>query len=155
MTYADKLKDPRWQKRRLAIMERDGWQCANCHEAKMTLAVHHRIYYEGRDPWEYDDGLLVTLCERCHDHEHKCRTEVEECAGRMLLAEGFSAYDAGRMLVSIARLVNYPFPWPRFVTIKFLVWLLSGEAETAVILNDAFTAFAEKAKRAVKDAGKP
>lgn len=26
-TYAEKLKDPRWQKRRLEIFERDDWTC--------------------------------------------------------------------------------------------------------------------------------
>ncbi len=27
MTYAEQLKDPRWQKRRLEILQRDEWRC--------------------------------------------------------------------------------------------------------------------------------
>jgi len=27
MTYKEKLLDPRWQKKRLEVLERDGWAC--------------------------------------------------------------------------------------------------------------------------------
>lgn len=29
-SYAEKFKDPRWQKKRLKIMERDNWKCCEC-----------------------------------------------------------------------------------------------------------------------------
>lgn len=64
MNYTDKLKDPRWQKKRLAIMERDGWKCLKCLDEKSTLHVHH-LSYSG-EPWEAPDDQLVTLCEHCH-----------------------------------------------------------------------------------------
>ncbi len=35
--YLEKLKDPRWQKKRLAVMERAGWKCQCCSETKKTL----------------------------------------------------------------------------------------------------------------------
>jgi hypothetical protein len=58
-------KDPRWQKRRLQIMERDGWACVACRRTDETLHVHHKAYYGM--PWEVSDHDLQTLCEKCHE----------------------------------------------------------------------------------------
>ncbi len=68
--YADKLKDPRWQKKRLEVMKRDGFACSCCSDTKSTLAVHHRYYISGRLPWEYPLWSLRTLCEMCHKDNH-------------------------------------------------------------------------------------
>lgn len=65
-TYSEKLRDPRWQKKRLEIMQRDGFKCQNCNANDITLNVHHACYLKGREPWEYDDDILITLCEECH-----------------------------------------------------------------------------------------
>lgn len=70
MTYAEKLKDPRWQKKRLEILNRDGWSCQFCGNTKSTLHVHHKAY-QGNNPWETDDDLLEVLCEDCHDIESR------------------------------------------------------------------------------------
>jgi len=77
-TYSEKLKDPRWQKLRLKILERDGWECQFCGDEKNTLHVHHKRYFPGIEPWEYDRGHLLTLCEDCHQREYKCRDKVEQ-----------------------------------------------------------------------------
>ena len=37
--YSQKLKDPRWQKKRLQILERDEWNCQICHDNESTLVV--------------------------------------------------------------------------------------------------------------------
>lgn len=65
MSYAEKLRDPRWQKKRLQIFERDGWRCVICHRDNQNLQVHHAVYAK-RAPWEYPDHVLQTLCESCH-----------------------------------------------------------------------------------------
>lgn len=67
MTYAEKLKDPRWQKRRLEILQRDEWGCQHCGDETSTLHVHH-FWYEG-EPWDAPDEALLSLCERCHEAE--------------------------------------------------------------------------------------
>jgi hypothetical protein len=69
--YSEKLKDPHWQKKRLEILKRDDFKCRNCYNDSKTLHVHH-IYYlkEYKNPWEYDNDLLITLCESCHEIEH-------------------------------------------------------------------------------------
>lgn len=67
MTYAEKLKDPRWQKKRLEIMERAGFKCEACGDSKETLHVHHGYYERGFDPWDYEDATLWCLCASCHE----------------------------------------------------------------------------------------
>ena len=74
--YSEKLKDPRWQKKRLEILERDGWTSKVCHDKKSTLHVHH-LWYEGKEPWEVSEDSLVTLCESCHEEETATRIELE------------------------------------------------------------------------------
>lgn len=72
MTYSDKLKDPRWQKKRLKILERDNWRCQYCNDNKNTLHIHHFSYCD--EPWESEDIELITTCEICHliIEEFKC-----------------------------------------------------------------------------------
>lgn len=70
MTYEDKLKDPRWQKRRLQVFERDNFTCLSCNSTDRTLHVHHLKYFPNKDPWEYDLHYLITYCEKCHQTEH-------------------------------------------------------------------------------------
>lgn len=67
-TYSELLRDPRWQKMRLKIMERDGFKCRCCGNEKVTLNVHHKVYKSGKKPWEYHAHQLVTACEKCHAH---------------------------------------------------------------------------------------
>lgn len=76
--YSQKLKDPRWQKKRLEILERDEWTCQICYDSESTLVVHHRKYLPSTDPWDYPDDLLVTLCEDCHEAERTERPEFEK-----------------------------------------------------------------------------
>jgi hypothetical protein len=66
MTYADKLKDPRWQKIRLEILNRDDWACQYCGDKETTLHVHHLCYAKSRNPWDVEHDALITYCEICH-----------------------------------------------------------------------------------------
>jgi hypothetical protein len=65
--YADKLQDPRWQKKRLEIFCRDNWACTNCKDTGNSLCVHHFLYIPNLEPWDYPNNLLTTLCELCHN----------------------------------------------------------------------------------------
>lgn len=70
-SYSEQLKDPRWQKKRLEIFNRDKFTCVQCGNFKSTLHVHHANGYQnGLMPWEYPDVELLTLCESCHTKEH-------------------------------------------------------------------------------------
>ena len=70
--YAKLLESQEWKTRRDEIIERDGHKCAICNlpEPEVQLHVHHRQYYLGLLPWEYEDDDLITLCESCHRKIH-------------------------------------------------------------------------------------
>lgn len=70
-SYSDKLKDPKWQRKRLEIMERDEFTCQWCGSSKETLHVHHINYEKGADPWAYGDDNFITLCADCHERAEK------------------------------------------------------------------------------------
>lgn len=78
MTYSEKLKSPLWQKRRFDILNRDNFTCQICNSTDKTLHIHHRHYINGRDPWDYPNELLVTLCETCHKLEESNVAKAEE-----------------------------------------------------------------------------
>jgi hypothetical protein len=90
-TYGEKLRDPRWQKRRLEILQRDEWTCQSCLSTTDMLTVHHK-YYEG-EPWDVPDGALVTLCEECHTAEAEARPAADKELMRMLHGTPFLADD--------------------------------------------------------------
>lgn len=72
--YSKKLLDPRWQKLRLEVLASSDWKCAWCGNGLSdgeTLHVHHRQYFKGREPWEYEPGQLEVLCKGCHQDEHE------------------------------------------------------------------------------------
>lgn len=74
MKYEELLKDARWQKKRLEIMQRDNFTCAYCGkglESGVTLNVHHIYYVKNNKPWEYPNDSLITLCAECHERQHK------------------------------------------------------------------------------------
>ena len=65
-TYTDQLKDPRWQRKRLEVMQRADFSCEDCYSTDETLHIHHTYYEKGLLPWEYPDQSLRCLCEECH-----------------------------------------------------------------------------------------
>lgn len=75
--YSQKLRDPRWQKMRLQVMNRDEFSCQFCGDPTTTLNVHHRWYVAGREPWDYPLDSLLTLCEVCHAEETASLRESE------------------------------------------------------------------------------
>lgn len=104
--YAKKLRDPRWQKTRLKVLDRDKWMCQECYDISKPLNVHH-CYYDGyKNPWEYPLGSLVTLCEDCHKSESD--PEIKEVAldqiDKFLKEYGYltsNIFDVGHLLAGI------------------------------------------------------
>lgn len=66
MKYSDKLRDPRWQKKRLEILEAAAFTCEDCGNKENELQVHHCFYAKGREPWEYNRNSLICVCVDCH-----------------------------------------------------------------------------------------
>jgi len=65
-TYSEKLKHPKWQKKRLEILNRDKFTCKLCGDTESTLHVHHLEYKPNTEPWDYPNANFKTLCEYCH-----------------------------------------------------------------------------------------
>lgn len=70
-TYSDLLKDPRWQKKRLEVFNRDNFTCLMCGSGEETLHVHHERYC--KNPWDVSSKYLQTLCFRCHEVAEVCK----------------------------------------------------------------------------------
>lgn len=99
MTYSEKLRDPRWQKKRLEVFQRDGFSCRCCGSITETLNVHHKRYTG--NPWDAPLDDLETLCEGCH----KNRTEFDE------LSRALSTNDALMLMAAFNSLLQGPgFP---------------------------------------------
>ena len=94
-SYQKLLRDPRWQKKRLEIMNRDGFQCVDCGAEDKTLNVHHLYYGAGLAPWEYENSSLVTLCEECHEIEHGTASQSERDFLQTLKSVGFRSNEMG------------------------------------------------------------
>jgi hypothetical protein len=69
-SYAQKLRDPRWQKKRLEVMQANDFSCEICGDKESTLNIHHKQYLRGHEPWEYNKNQLSCLCEFCHEETH-------------------------------------------------------------------------------------
>ncbi len=101
--YFKNFKNPRWQKKRLEILERDEWKCSVCDDKESTLVVHHFWYGNIKDdtsgklrrrlPWEYDNKDLTTLCEECHQEEHELRQDSEADLLQILKQQHFRYED--------------------------------------------------------------
>ena len=104
MTYKEKLQTEDWRIRRIWIIQKDNYVCQVCgklgfdeclvitglgdgdnveqleepiiapDEDSLELNVHHTCYRYGRDPWDYPDKELVTLCPECHKKIHEEQT---------------------------------------------------------------------------------
>jgi 5-methylcytosine-specific restriction endonuclease McrA len=99
MTYSEKLKDPRWQKKRLEILSRDNWTCIDCSDSKKTLTVHH-CRYSG-EPWEIENNFLMTLCMDCHESR-----QSEEGDAKLMVAQISSMMDANEFHDFVSRLAG-------------------------------------------------
>lgn len=67
MSYKEKLLDERWKEKRRIILYRDSNMCRKCGSLE-NLQVHH-CYYDDKEPWEYEDISIITLCRHCHEFE--------------------------------------------------------------------------------------
>jgi len=105
LRYSEKLRDPRWQKKRLFILERDEWACKKCGARDKTLHVHHKYYIADKEPWDVPDQCLVTLCFECHEEEGQDK-DLQEWVIRGFLDFGFFNTDFNEKLVTADTLIS-------------------------------------------------
>ncbi len=63
--YSRKLANPKWQKKRLKILNRDKFTCKLCNDQDTELQVHH-LKYTVDEPHLEPEINLITYCDDCH-----------------------------------------------------------------------------------------
>jgi hypothetical protein len=140
--YSEKLKDPRWQKKRLEIFKRDGWACRYCFDSESMLAIHHTFYKANCDPWDYPDESLVTLCRSCHEAETQARGEVNATLIDVLRELPYTSVgDLARGLHDI--LYGGWSGYPGEVALSIVCWLLETPSKFNAVANDYFKTIGE------------
>ena len=76
--YQEKLRHPKWQEKRLRIMDRANFTCEWCGSKDKPLHVHHGYYERGREPWDYPDDTLYCICEDCHPAAESLKLAVHK-----------------------------------------------------------------------------
>lgn len=99
MTYSNKLKSPKWQKKRLDILNRDSFTCQMCGDTETELHVHHNKYIG--EPYNTPDEFLQTFCKHCHEIETYLNKINENLIFVHKLSKNvFSKLKSGKILVS-------------------------------------------------------
>lgn len=127
MTYSEKLKDPRWVafrndfvSRRLRDMGEGDKYCPECGEdsgLNPRWHVHHRRYFTGREPWDYDDDEdLRLICGPCHERVHALEERARDFIRAMapnvcfefaqVMAELEAAQARGLLKIALAHAKN-------------------------------------------------
>jgi len=132
MAYSDLLKDPRWQRKRLEILERDDFTCQKCYETTKTLHVHHKVYSKQKvDPWTYADNVLITLCEDCHQSVSDNIKESIHNLGESLKLAGFFPDHIDRISNAFrdAKLMEHP----SIISVAISIALTNPDAQKKMI----------------------
>ncbi|MEE9374531.1 MAG: hypothetical protein V3V00_15860 [Saprospiraceae bacterium] len=101
--WSEQYKDPKWQKKRLEILERDGWKCKNCLSKEKTLHVHHISYDYNKKVWDYHNCRLVSLCDDCHKREHLFMKDAYKNLEIALELKNYIALDIVKLVCATLR----------------------------------------------------
>ncbi len=142
--YSEKFKDPRWQKKRLEILERDEFSCQICFDTESTLHVHHKYYEGNKDPWNYPNHILVTLCSDCHESEHLNKKDNEAKLIKTLYEIGFMANDLYRITNGFRK---FKLTHVSEVVASALEDFLSNKVNHIKIVDDMFKNISKKLKQ--------
>jgi hypothetical protein len=52
-------------------MQDNEYHCELCGDGESPLNIHHKEYFKGHEPWEYEINQLSCLCESCHESQHE------------------------------------------------------------------------------------
>jgi 5-methylcytosine-specific restriction endonuclease McrA len=66
MDFIEQYKHPKWQKKRLEVLQKADYKCEQCGDGDSMLHVHHGYYKKGCNVWDYHIKTLWCLCGHCH-----------------------------------------------------------------------------------------
>jgi hypothetical protein len=148
--YSEKLKDPRWQKKRLEILDRDEWCCRQCYDSESPLAVHHLRYIPGKEPWDYLPEQLITLCESCHSTEYEMMSDAISNLIEQIKDKGFLSFAVQELASAFNGLI---LPYPQEITAAIIEHALRTKEVFEMMSDQYFDHIqreAEKRKEAAK-----
>lgn len=134
-TYSDKLKSPKWQKKRLEILQRDDFACKNCGDKESQLQIHHLAY--NSEPWNIENSKLITLCDTCHNEFTKLNFEIKSYLSDINDSETLFQIS---LFLNIAKNTN---PFDISHSIKYLEFIKKSDFKIAL----SFDSFMEKFKQ--------
>ncbi len=135
MTYKEQLSHPKWQKKRLEILQRDKFTCQICSDTETQLHIHHTEYdktYKTK-AWEYPNHIYKTLCSDCHksitEHIQEHGNDKEFDVMKVISPDGIKAifvYTKG--LLKINPMINGITEQTSHKVVQFLInnWLKHG-----------------------------
>lgn len=85
--FKDQYKHPKWQKKRLEVLEREDYTCQDCGNTESTLHIHHGYYERDKMLWEYPSKTLWCLCEGCHSVWEDVKRDFHYEIGQLNLAD--------------------------------------------------------------------
>lgn len=99
--FKDQYKHPKWQKKRLEILERDNYTCLDCGDTEKQLHVHHGYYERDKNLWDYENRTLWCLCEDCHKEWDKTKRKIHKMIAYMNLSDAKHIWEVIRSLAVI------------------------------------------------------
>lgn len=70
MKFFEQYKHPKWQEKRLLVLQSKNFKCQECGKKDQELHVHHPYYLKDTMVWDYPDDVLKCLCKTCHEKVH-------------------------------------------------------------------------------------
>jgi hypothetical protein len=133
-SYSQKLRDPRWQKKRLEVMQYFDFSCEICGDSKSTLNIHHKQYLKGYQPWDYHIEQLSCLCETCHDEYHDL-PDLLSYACSFLPIDGKNNRDEIAILIGGILGIGIPKDAGDYEKLMYEIGELIAENKMSTVLN--------------------
>ncbi len=68
--HDEQLKDPRWESFKWRMRNKVNSTCQVCNRKRRNLQIHHKLYIEDKNLWDYPNRFLKVMCCDCHEDWH-------------------------------------------------------------------------------------
>jgi hypothetical protein len=118
-------------------MQRDNFTCRECGATDKTLNVHHGYYTGGKNPWEYADETLHTVCEDCHERYEEIKHDLHLEIGKLSINGLFDLLSKVQYKKDLSEKIDYNTQkelWFEFF--KYMDWEYQDFEEVPFISYD-------------------
>jgi len=86
-SYAELLRRPEWQWKRLERLKGADFQCEECKEFSRNLRLDIRRHIPGTKPWDYEYDDYICVCEECAKGRDFLLNAIRKDIGRLSLSD--------------------------------------------------------------------